>query len=825
MAFALGLALLGREARGLHWSEVRAEVLALPALAVALAASLAAASYLVQATVEGVVLRSAGVRLPARRVLATGLVAQVLAANVGVAMLSGGAVRFRSYASAGVDGPVIARIIASISASFWMGYGLLVAGIFLALGPALPAGMPPSRLIGALAALGLLGILVASARYPTWTVRGATLQLPSTRTLAGLMGLASLDWLLAALCVAVLVGAAGGPGFEVVIPVVLAAHLVGAASQVPGGVGVFEGAVALQLSGQLPAQQVLGVLVVFRLLYYLLPLALVATALAVASGARAARKLAPLRLSGATPVLAAGAVFGAGAVLLVSGSLPGVRPRLAWLSEILPLWVGELSHFLASIIGVGLLLLSQALYRRLAVAWWVSVVALAAGGVLSLLKGADFEEAAVLAVVLALLVAARERFSRRAALAARRFDPGWTAAVLGVVLAAGWLVWAMHGEGALQDGTWWRFAWSAEAPRSLRALVGAAVVLLIAATAQLLLPAPQAPAAPTPADLEAARAVVRTSTHTDAHLVLLGDKRLLWNEAGTAFVMFGVQGNCWIAMGDVVGPPETHEELVWRFRECAWEQGATPVFYQATPEDLPLYLDLGFALHKLGEAARVELAGFSLEGGSRKGLRSTRNQLQKAGATVRLLPASEFPAWQERLQAVSDGWMEGKNVREKGFSLGGFDPDYLRHTDFAVVEVGGVAVAFANLWFSAEKHAASLDLMRFGPDAPRGTMEYLFLELILAAKERGFAWFELGMAPLSGLEEHHLAPLWHRLGRMVFDTGEELYNFQGLRSFKDKFHPQWEPRYLAAPRGLGTARALRDVAALISGGFAGIFGR
>ena len=83
----------------------------------------------------------------------------------------------------------------------------------------------------------------------------------------------------------------------------------------------------------------------------------------------------------------------------------------------------------------------------------------------------------------------------------------------------------------------------------------------------------------------------------------------------------------------------------------------------------------------------------------------------------------------------------------------------------------------------------------------------------------GFQRFGLGMAPLSGMADHPLAPNWHRLGRLLFAHGEHFYNFQGLRSFKEKFDPVWEPRYLASPGGVGPLIVLTDIAALIGGGF------
>jgi len=48
--------------------------------------------------------------------------------------------------------------------------------------------------------------------------------------------------------------------------------------------------------------------------------------------------------------------------------------------------------------------------------------------------------------------------------------------------------------------------------------------------------------------------------------------------------------------------------------------------------------------------------------------------------------------------------------------------------------------------------------------------------------------------------------------------GEDFYNFQGLRRYKDKFDPVWQPKYLACPGGLVLPRILCNLAALIAGG-------
>jgi phosphatidylglycerol lysyltransferase len=310
--------------------------------------------------------------------------------------------------------------------------------------------------------------------------------------------------------------------------------------------------------------------------------------------------------------------------------------------------------------------------------------------------------------------------------------------------------------------------------------------------------------------------VIEANEDTTANLALLGDKNLLFDAGRTAFIMYQVSGSSWVAMGDPVGPAAAREELAWNFLERCDSMAASPVFYQVTPENLPLYIDLGLSLTKLGEEARVPLATFSLEGGARADLRHAHRRAARDGASFEVVGRDHVAEILPQLEAISDAWLADKAGSEKGFSLGYFDARYLSNFDCAVVRSGGRVVAFANLW-RAGSSELSVDLMRYGEGAPKGVMDYLLIECMLWGKAQGIEWFNLGMAPLSGLEEHPLAPAWHKLGRLVQRYGENFYHFEGLRKFKEKFSPVWRPRYLAAPGGLALPGALVDVTTLISG--------
>ena len=133
----------------------------------------------------------------------------------------------------------------------------------------------------------------------------------------------------------------------------------------------------------------------------------------------------------------------------------------------------------------------------------------------------------------------------------------------------------------------------------------------------------------------------------------------------------------------------------------------------------------------------------------------------------------------------------------------------------------GVAVAFATVMYTGLRDEASVGLMRHTRAASPYAMEFLFTHLLLAFRDLGYRSFSLGMAPLAGVQRRPLSSGWHWLGALIWRHGNPIYNFQGLRVFKGKFNPSWEPRYLAASGTLGPFVALLDVAGLIAARYRG----
>ena len=538
---------------------------------------------------------------------------------------------------------------------------------------------------------------------------------------------------------------------------------------------------------------------------------------------RLARRLAGLAYE-MTPPLFAVLTFAAGAVMLASAMTPAFAGRLKTLGQVAPPLLIDLSHFAASVTGFLLLVLAAGLWRRRRGAYWAALAVLAGGAVFSLLKGLDWEEALELAVVAALLAPCRGAFTRRSRLL-EPLRPGWLVVLSAAVLAMLWLGFFAYRDVAYTDDLWWRLVTDRQASGFLRAAGGLSVLTLLAAGWSLLTaPGARRHGPADAADLARARQVLDQAErlHPEAWLAMLGDKALMFSPSGRSFLAYRVRGRRWIAMGEPAGLRSERRELLWTFAETADSYGGAAVFYAVGEDLLADLATMGLAVRKVGESAVVDVAAFALEGRSRQNLRTAVNRAEREGATFEVLPPGSATPRAAALKGVSDAWLDLHQGQEKAFSLGRFDTAYLDLTPLAVVRVRGRVVAFANL-LTGEGEAA-VDLMRHHPEAPPGVMDYLFIRTIQWAKAQGLARLDLGMAPLAGLEDRRLAPVFARVGALVFDEAGALYGFSGLRTYKSKFFPDWRPRFIAAPASTPLALALLDVALLTSGGWRGLLG-
>jgi phosphatidylglycerol lysyltransferase len=772
-----------------------------------------------------------GKRLRFVPVSMTAFSAYAVGNTAGFGALSGGAIRFRGYSRLGLTPDEVGRVIAFVTLAFGIGLLAVTALASLVTAPRIGAivGIDGTWVrwlaILILVALSVLVIIGRDGREVA--VGKLKLRLPDTRTSSQQFLITALDIAASASVLYVLLPETdiGWPSFLAIYATAVGA---GVLSHVPGGLGVFETIIVAALGNAVDLDQVLGSLVLYRVIYHVLPL-LVATLFIIALEvqqltrhpvASTLRKL-EFRLA---PLLLATFAMIAGAMLVFSSVTPTPDSDLDILYNYLPLPLVEGAHFLSSILGIVLFVTSRGLAQRLDGAWWTAIVCTALALLFSFVRALALFEASFLITLLIGLLLSAKLFTRPASLFRQALTPTWIVAMLILVAGALTILFFVYREVDYSHELWWQFEFSAEAPRGLRAILGVAIAAAVIAIVSLLRPAATRTAPSTDGDVQRAVSIVMSQDSADANLVRMGDKRLMFSDNGKAFIMYGIQGRSWIALFDPVGPAEETPELVWRFVEEARAQGGRAIFYQISPALLPFCADAGLRAFRLGELAIVELSHFDLKGSRLSGLRQAVNKGLREGLEFEVIQQAEVLASIDALRAVSASWLELHSTREKTFSLGAFREDYVSAQPVAVLRKEGKIVAFATLSLTDTKKEGTVDLMRFAPDAPKGSMDFLFVRIMEYLRDAGYSEFNLGMAPLAGMAQREAAPAWDRVGSVVFEHGERFYNFKGLKAFKSKFHPRWEPRYLAVA-SVGPAIAMMDATLLIGGGLRGVVGK
>jgi len=837
--FAAGTFALYRILAPINIRDVFAQARAIPTWRLAAALAATFAGYLALIGYDWSALKYLHKKIPFRIVAIGGFLGYSFGNTIGVSAVSGGAVRFRIYSAFGLNAFEIAAVSTFVSLAF--GLGITIVGMAaLALHPYALGDLiawPPSqvRLVAALTALGILGVMTwLGVTGKSLKIRSLEIPAPSVGILYGQLLFTLLDTTMAALTLYVLLPS-GAPDFITFVAVFAAAVMIGVLSHVPGGVGVFESVIIATLPPSVPIEHAAAALLLYRLIYYLVPFGLAMVFVAINEARLAhgmvtklfgdmSEQMRPVMatVSSVTPVMAGMASFGLGVWLLLMSLLPSTRPGDIDPNDLLSAILLEGGALLSAAIGVTIILLAQGLYRRISGAFWLTIVALIGGAVASILNGQDYKSAALLLGAVVLLWPLRPEFFRSAKLTQNILSPGWIALVLGIALSAAAFLFLVQASTPYSGDIWVRFSSSETTARALRAGVLATAIVTFFLIYLALLPARVKNVMPDHEALGKAAEIIAAQEDCEANLALTGDKSFLFSSKGDAFIMYAVQGKSWIAYSDPVGPDVSARELAWAFFDSAYAANARPVFYEASEKYLPLWVEMGLSIHKIGEEAVVSLPGFSLGGKKFKKMRAAHNQSARKGWTCEICHPPHSESMIKELRDISDAWLEDKHVREKGFSVGQFDAGYLQRGPVAVVKKDGRYVAFANILLTGLNKKVSIDLMRHFPDEVDGMMEYLFIEIMGHYRDAGFLEFSLGIAPLSGLTAKHGTRVWNRFGVMLFRHGGAFYNFEGLRAFKQKFGPEWRPRYLAVPGSLPPLAALKDVAILIAGGARGL---
>ncbi len=512
-------------------------------------------------------------------------------------------------------------------------------------------------------------------------------------------------------------------------------------------------------------------------------------------------------------LLLAATTLSGGVLNLVSVMGGPSHPR--WLAGIFPIDFIRVSRTLTILIGFALIVSSLNIYRRKRRAWGIVLALSCFSIVFHLTRGLDYQEALFSFAVAALLLITRNTFTVKSStpdlkLGLLRLVVA-AAVAIGYGIAGVWFLPERHfginfhiGDAAR---TTMRLLLLSGDPRltphthyahwfldslyliTMTAILYSGFALFRPVIYQFRI---------APRERTLAGGVLENFARTSLDVFKVWpDKSYFFSPSHRCFIAYRVAGNVALALGDPVGPQEELEPTLREFLEMCRENDWVVGFHQVLPDFLPLYQHLRLKKLKIGDDAVVDLSSFSLEGKSKKEFRSKVRQLEGMGirTVVYQPPLPEDVITQ--LKAVSDEWLTIPGRRERAFTLGQFEPNYLRSSPvLAAVDKDDKVLAFVNLMYIANLKEISADLMRRRTEAPNGVMDYLFAKLFLYAKDQGYERFNLGMAPMAGFQDREEATIEERAIHSFFQQLNFLFSFRGLHHYKAKFATSWEPRYL-----------------------------
>ncbi|WP_165981175.1 bifunctional lysylphosphatidylglycerol flippase/synthetase MprF [Macrococcoides canis] len=297
-----------------------------------------------------------------------------------------------------------------------------------------------------------------------------------------------------------------------------------------------------------------------------------------------------------------------------------------------------------------------------------------------------------------------------------------------------------------------------------------------------------------------------------SHLHYSTDKSYFINQDEDAFIMFQTHYDTIFVLGDPIGNKQSFRDLLYDFYSQANYYGYEIIFYQVKPDYLPLYHDFGNIFFKLGEEAMIPLTDFTISGKKKRAFRATVNKFESQGYFYEIVHPPFSSDFVNRLQSVSDEWLDGRS--EMNFSVGNFNEYYLNKAPVGVIRNEEDIIGFVSFMPTNYDHSISIDMIRWKENEFQ-MMDGLYLNTMLSVKEQ-YDNFNMGMAPLSNVGSHKYAFYRERFAGRIFETISHIYSFKGLRNYKEKFNPIWQPRYLVYKKGNSLLTSMIRVSYLIN---------
>jgi phosphatidylglycerol lysyltransferase len=610
--------------------------------------------------------------------------------------------------------------------------------------------------------------------------------------------------------------------FESLFPVYVVAACAGIISMIPGGLGSFDLVFIWGMQDlHVPQEKVLVLLLIYRVGYYFVPFLLsivLFVKLYWEKWNKSWGNLPNAIIQGISHIILTGLVFLSGLILLLSASVPGIMSRLRIAQEILAFPIINVSHQLSVAAGFLLLGLSRGIEYNVKRTYELTMFALILAAVFSIFKGIDYEEAIFLIIVALLLRLSKGHFYRESYVLTwgkTIFDITVILIITSMYILIGYL--NLPTAKLAMPRKFIPYVIVDYRDLFTSAIIGLVIAFLIIFTGYLVsIPKKWKFEKSVGQEREIVDHLKRHKGKVLSHLIFLHDKYIFWNSKKNVLFSFQQYADKLVVLGDPIGEKSEIANAIEEFQEISDLYGFTPIFYQVSDEIHPFLHGKGYAFFKLGEEASVDLKTFSVTTKGMEGLQTLRNKFIQEQYRVELMKPPFTSDFLDKLRNISNDWLQDR--REKGFSLGFFDADYLNKAPIAIVmDENNQILGFISIMYVYDDYKTiSFDLMRFKLDSPPGMLDFLFLSIFEWANEQGYERFNIGMAPLSNVGLSRFSFLSEKIAAQIFLHGHFFYHFQGLRKFKEKYTNIWEPKYLAYRRKSSLPFTMAQITLLIS---------
>ncbi|MGG5340844.1 phosphatidylglycerol lysyltransferase [Enterococcus sp. AZ020] len=623
------------------------------------------------------------------------------------------------------------------------------------------------------------------------------------KTRAGLILTSFMEWtgvLGSFLLIGMLMGVKMNP--LQIIPLFIAASVIGIVSMIPGELGSFDLLMILGLSALgISREVVVAWILLYRLFYYIIPF-LIGVIFFMNNLSYSLNKRysgIPRELS--TEIAHKFVVFlmyFSGIMIVLSATIPEAFIELTWLKQLNPLSFRIITQIPAILLGFLLLITGRGIAARVKRAYFPTIGLIVITLGYTFMK--DFSWGVILFLSLLLLIIV---FSKRQLFREQLVYSWEMITVDGVIFLTLTILYIVIGVYNLpafphHKHKFISFFLFPSEKIWLSGLIGILLVTLVSYLFIRYLEGKRYKIGMPLDDERALSLLLNYGGNTDSQLVFLGDKDMYiyQNSAqeDTVLIQFKTINNKCIVMGDPSGNKEDFSDAIEQFINEADRWGYLPVFYEVSEECVMFLHEFGYDFIKMGEEAHVDLPSFTLSGKKMKSERAVMNRFTKENYSFEVLSPPFSDELVSELKQVSDEWLGSR--KEKGFSLGFFNEYYLARSQIAVAKnQSGKIIAFANIMPTYTKEEGTIDLMRYSKEAPSGVMDYLFISLFQHMQEEGLAYFNLGMAPLSNVGTSRKSFIQERIAYLVYEFGSRFYSFQGLRDYKEKYATAWVSRY------------------------------